>query len=386
LDGGADDRSDHHNLVAMYDGYLVLPFAPEFGACGGIAFFDVSDPCQPRRVGAGGSDNMRETHAIGFWNHNGRWAVTNYINAENGFCSRLVPGLPGGGTISTEGGIMFWDVSNVAAPVPVAELPLDGFLYPDAYARVVQSVFWQAPYVYVSGSDNGIYIVDATDPTAPELLTTYRFEPTLRAAGIHAIGNLLVVGSAEGNRTVLLDISDPARPQPIPGGDFTQFDAEGVAREAYFHNIANSYVYYARKSDGGGVIVYDIRDPTAPTLVGSVGSDGNGGYLFAHKDFVITGESRFAGLYDVSDMSNMQLIQKLDLEGDLDTAIPVGNVIVLSVDDKANEDEGSAIAPWRLEPDREAPLLTWVTPEDGATNVVTTSRIGMGFDEAIDPG
>ena len=60
LDGGELDRSDHHNLVTMFDGFLLMPWAPEFGA-GGISFFDVSDPCAPSMVGAGFSPTMRES-------------------------------------------------------------------------------------------------------------------------------------------------------------------------------------------------------------------------------------------------------------------------------------------------------------------------------------
>ena len=68
LDGGDEDIVDHHNLVTMYDGYLLMPWAPEFGS-GGLSFFDVSDPCAPKRVGHGYSPEMRETHTIPISNH-----------------------------------------------------------------------------------------------------------------------------------------------------------------------------------------------------------------------------------------------------------------------------------------------------------------------------
>ena len=31
LDGGIEDVLDHHNLVTMYDGYLLMPWSPETG-------------------------------------------------------------------------------------------------------------------------------------------------------------------------------------------------------------------------------------------------------------------------------------------------------------------------------------------------------------------
>jgi hypothetical protein len=166
-------------------------------------------------------------------------------------------------------------------------LKFDGFFYPDAYARVVLSVFWQAPYVYVATADNGIYIVDASDPRNPTLVGQYIFEPVLRAGQVHAVGNLLITTAAEGTRAALLDISNPAAPRPIPGGDFVLRTGAGEAKEIYFSNIGNGYLYGARKQGGGGVMVYDVSKPEAPVFVtalntrdGISGDRGPEGVLF----------------------------------------------------------------------------------------------------------
>ena len=234
LTGGPTDIQ-HHNLVAMIDGYLIMPWAPCFGD-GGMTLWDISDPCAPVLRGRGLSETMRESHSIGFSNINGRWAVVNAMD--------LIALTPGAG------GIEFWDLSDTANPERVSMLRVPGFLYFDSYARVTFSVFWQAPYVYVAAADSGFYIVDATDPRMPTLVGEYSFEPTLRAGQIQAVGNLLIVTASEGARTVLLDISDPENPMPIPGGDFIVRDSEGDQREAYFTNSAGGFVYYARKSSG----------------------------------------------------------------------------------------------------------------------------------------
>jgi len=367
LDGGEEDRTDHHNLVVMYDGYLLMPWAPEYGS-GGLTFWEFTDPCSPTVVGSGHSPTMRETHSIGFSSIGGRWAVVD----------QLTLALVGGG------GIQFWDVADPSAPEAVADLELPGFGYPDAYARVSLSVFWQAPYVYVGGADNGVWIVDASDPTAPRYVGVYPFEPVHRVGQVQVVGNVLVATAAEGARTVLLDVSDPESPQPIPGGDFLAMDADGRPREAYFTNLFDGRVYYANKDGGGGVVIYDITDPTSPTFVGSHISDGNGGYVFANGDLAFTGESRFAAIYDVSDPSAITEVARLDLEGDLDTMTPIGNVVVLSVDDDANPDEGSAVAPYAMEPDTRPPEIGWTWPQDGATGLRTTSRIGISLDEMVE--
>ncbi len=369
LDGGPDDV-DHHNLVVMYDGYLVMPWAHEAGAPlggGGLSFFDVSDPCEPVEVGSTHAPEMRETHSIGFSQIGGAWAVTNQ------------------GADVLEGGVQFWDVSDPTAPEVVGKFEVDDFFYPDAYKRIVFSVFWQGPYVYAAGSLNGIFIIDASDPTDPKQVGHWVPEPAAQLGQIQVIGNLLVVTTSEGTRSLLLDVSDPANPQPIPGGDFQVRDPEGEPREAYFSNTTNGYIYYARKEGGGGLLVYDIRDPQNPTLAGSHLSDGNGGYVFVKDDLAFVGESRFAAIYDLSDMDTIEEVTRLDLEGDLDTATPIGNTVVLSVDDDAVAGQASALAPYQKEIDTVAPTVTWSWPDDGAENLALSSRIGLTFNEMIDP-
>jgi len=367
LDGGELDTSDHHNLVVMYDGYLMMPWAPEFGA-GGLTFWDFADPCRPTVVGSGHSTTMRETHSVGFSNVGGRWAVVDQLTLA----------------LFEQGGIQFWDVSDPSAPEAVTDLELPGFQYPDSYARLSLSVFWQVPYVYVGGADNGVWIVDASDPRNPRYVGVYGFEPIHRVGQVQVVGNVLVATAAEGARTVLLDVSDPEDPQPIPGGDFLALDADGVPREAYFTNLVGGRVYYANKDGGGGLLVYDVTDPSSPAPLGSYISDGNGGYVFVNGDLAFVGESRFAAIYDVSDPAAITEVRRLALEGDLDTATPIGNVVVLSVDDDAITDQGSAVAPYAMAPDTRPPQVGWVWPTDGATGLRTTSRVGISFDEMVD--
>jgi hypothetical protein len=368
LDGGNTDV-DHHNLVVMFDGYLMLPWAPEYGG-GGISFFDVSDPCQPQILSSTKAQDMRETHATGFANIDDRWYT---LTAAKDF------------GLDLDGGILVWDVTDVAAPMEVAHLNLPGHFYPDAYARVVLSAAWQAPYIYVGGADNGIYIVDASNPADPQLVGQHALEPTLRVGQLNVVGNMLIATAAEGPRTVLLDISVPEVPQPLAGGDFDIIDAVGLVRESYFSNIGGGYVYYAIKNGGGGMMVYDIGDPSAPVLAGYYDSGGNGGYVFAKDELAFVGESSFAGIYDLTDPSAIVQVAKLDLPGDLDTATPIGNMVVLAVDDEADPGQASAIAPYAVDVDTNPPRATWTVPADGATGLPLTSRVGMTFSEMVDP-
>ena len=365
LDGGELDVTDHHNLVTMYDGYLLMPWAPEWGR-GGLTFFDISDPCNPTVEGTGFSDLMRETHSLGFSQHaDGRWTVVNQR------------------TLLTVGGVQFWDISDTSAPEAVSTVDVPGFVYPDAYARVTLSVFWQAPYVYTASADNGVHIIDATDPREPELVGQFVFDPLLRAGQVHAVGDLLIVTAAEGPQTALLDISDPADPFII--SEFSTLDDAGIPRENYFSNLYGSELYYARKEGTGGLFVYDISDPYAPQRVGGYESGGNGGYVFVKEGLAFVGESSAAEIYDVSDSSAIEHVATMGMVGDLDTVTPIGNIAVLSVDDDALPDEGSVIAPYATEPDSLPPEVNWTWPNDGADDLTATSRVGVVFTEFIDP-
>ncbi len=370
LDGGVGDTTDHHNLVVMFDGFLLLPWAPEWGG-GGLTFFDISDPCTPQAVGYGTSDQMRETHATGFAEVDGRW-----LSVVDGIEQPL---------LGFSGGLQMWEVGNTADPQPLTMLALPGFLYPDAYARVSLSVFYQAPWIYVGGADNGVYIVDASDPDNPVLAGQYNFNPTHRVGQVQVIGNLLMATAAEGPRAVFLDVSIPDDPQPVAGGDFSIVDGMDQPRESYFSNWTGAYGFYAIKDGGGGLIVYDLHDPGSPSFAGEFKSGGNGGYVFPKGDLAFVGESNFAAIYDWSDPSQITQVATLALEGDLDTVTPIGNVAVLSVDDEADPNRGSAIVPYAQDPDSEAPKIAFVWPPDGASGLKLSSRFGVSFDEMVEP-
>ncbi|MEC7984921.1 MAG: Ig-like domain-containing protein [Myxococcota bacterium] len=367
LYGGEDDGL-HHNLIIPYRGHLVMPWVPEWGR-GGLSFFDMSDPCNPQKEGEGFHERMRESHAIGFMHlpdgdpHAGEYAVTTGVL-----------------------GIQFWDIADLSNIEMINYMEIEGVFYPDSYTRVVLSLFWQYPYVYIAAADNGIYIVDATNPRETELVNQYVFDPPLRTAGVFALGNTLFVSSAEGMEAALLDISNPTEPQALGGGRFNSLDADGEPRESYHANLAGSYALFAQKEGGGGVMIHDISDPNQPTHVSSVHSPGgNSGYVFYDEGYLFLGDSHWAKVYDARDIHNIQEIGTGYLAGDLDTITPYGNVAILSVDDDAEDEIASVVMPWHTDIDLTGPLALFINPPDGSENVPTSSRIGIGFNEMVEP-
>jgi hypothetical protein len=364
LEGGPEDL-DHHNLVMPYRGALVLPWASEWGM-GGLSLFDVSDPCAPSKLADSYAESMRETHAIGFVHlpdddpHAGDWAVVNQQH-----------------------GVMFWDLSDPAAPVEAAVLEIDGLFWPDAYARVALSVFWQYPWVFLAAADSGLYVIDATDPTAPELVTHHVFEPGLRAGGVFVVGSVALVSGAEQSAAVLLDVSDPANPMPITRFDVT--DSAGEPREMYHANLVGSLALFTRKEGAGGIVLYDVSDPRAPARLGEGLTAENGGYVFYDEGLAFVGDTHVAEVFDVADPTEPVLVGTADLAGDLDTNVPFGNVMVISVDDEAEDDISSAVVPFTTAVDVTPPAVLRIDPPDGATGVALGARIGVAFDEPVEP-
>jgi hypothetical protein len=365
LEGGPGDVHDHHDIAVMFDGYLLLPWAPEFGK-GGMTFYEFADPCAPKLVGVTESDDMRETHTVGFSNRGGVWAVVDSLHDNQ------------------TGGVMIWDVADARSPQPVSRVDVPGFRYPDGYAAVVFWAFWQGQYIYLAAGDNGIVIVDAADPRDPKIVKSVFVEPFLRVQQLAVIGNLLFATQSSAARAILMDISDPIDPRPIPGGDFTVTDRSGVPSNMYASNFSGGFGFFT-KQQVGGVNIFDLRDPTQPVFVGDyVSTGGAGAYAFLHDPYLFLGDSTFGTLLDISTPGSPVRVGEFRLTGDLDFVTPIGNVAVLSVDEHAEPDRGSAIAPWRRNPDRTPPRVTFSFPRDGDTGVPVTSRVGVTFSEFVD--
>ncbi len=356
---------NHHNTGFFLDGYLVRPWAHERGR-GGIAVWDLSSPCAPSLVANVLDDQIRETHATGLSRIGGRWI-----------------------SVASLTGVQIWDLADVTAPRRVIDFALPEVSYPNAYERTVMSTFWQAPYLYVGASDNGIYVVDATDPSAPTLVSQFKTEPEFRVGQVMAVGTRLYAFSSEGAVAAVLDVRDPASPRQIPGGTYSITNGETdrlgrpVPLPAYFGMVNGGYTYHPRIAFGGFTI-FDVSDPTRPTFVGDLTIDGaDGGYVFLHEGYAFVGLSAFGARVDVRDPTNPQMVMRFDQTGDVDTLTPYGNVVVVSVDDDAIDGQASAVVPFQAAPDARPPQVNMVVPVDGAVDQPLSARVGLTFDEFV---
>lgn len=361
-----DERDvEHHNLAVMHDGYLLFPWAPEDGG-GGISFFDFSDPCAPVKVGEAYEAGMRETHTLATGTVDGReylavdWQVEDKV-----------------------GGIGFWDITDPTAPRWASALELPGYEYPDAYFRVALSTTWVGDRLYVAAGLLGVFVVDVSDPLSPVILD--QVAETGHVVGtFHVVGNLGLSSSAGIARFLTYDIGAPDDWQTL--SDQQIGDTDDPLENFYFSNVGGEYMLFARKDNGGGPIVYSLLDPAAPARVGEVYAEGgDGGYVFRHGDRLFQGESNFGAVYDFSDPAAMRELARFELEGDLDTVTPIGNVAVVSVDEKGEPDQATGIFPWAQEPDGDPPAVKLSNPAEGATWIPLTGNIGVALDELIEP-
>ncbi|CAN0582604.1 unnamed protein product, partial [Laminaria digitata] len=194
---GFIDSPHGHGNVAMVQGYLMVIYSSDGGgngSNGGIEFWDVSDPTAPSRVAQydnADTHGLREAHGFSL-----AWYQDRLLLAAQAVV-----------------GIQIWDVTNPLAIQLLHHLDMPGIDRGDYSGD--WWTFWQAPYLYVAGVDSGLYVVDATVPTAPTVVAQV---PTgdiggVSVAQVFALGNLAVVMEAQGSGFATLDISTPEQPR-----------------------------------------------------------------------------------------------------------------------------------------------------------------------------
>jgi YVTN family beta-propeller protein len=337
--------------VVMHDGYLMVIYAPDSGrAGGGFAFYDISNPRAPLQVAKRDVTAIREPHGFGFSNsYPGHYAVLQSIR-----------------------GIQFWDFTSVTNPVLLNDMTLPGVQESD-YDQGAWWAFWQAPYVYVGGSGNGLYIVNASDPRNPTLVRTVPTSAwgSFRVGPTYAVGNLLVLSSMDRSGYVTMDISDPANPTLL----------RSVATgPAVYSTLVNGERLLAAGGDGL-LYIYDISNPTAITEIRrSPQMGGKGGYLSVQDGFAHVGASANYAKVNLGTGAIAGTGTSNIAGRDEDFATVLGNLVFIG-NDHAN---GSVLVPHQTTRDLTGPSVNMVSPKNNATNQARTSRVGITLTDSVD--
>jgi YVTN family beta-propeller protein len=333
--------------VMMYDGYLFVPFGKDSGVSGGgFAFWDISNPRAPVEVKKMDVPALREPHGYGF---TGRLAAMQAIN-----------------------GVQFWDFTNPLAPVLLKYMTLPGIAESD-YALGNWWVFWQAPYMYIGGSGNGLYIINTADPANPVHVKTI---PTstwggFRVGPTFAVGNLLVMTSMDQSGIATMDISDPLNPKLL---------ASTSSTAGQYSGIVNGERLITAGTDNR-LHVYNISNPAVITQTAqSPDNGGKGGYVSIQDGFAHAG---FSVKYAKVDLSNGAIVGTATsgiASRDEDFGTVFGNLVLIGND----HGNGSAIVAHQTGQDLTGPSVNMISPKNGSTNQALTSRIGITLTDNVD--
>ncbi|MFC1658223.1 right-handed parallel beta-helix repeat-containing protein [Candidatus Omnitrophota bacterium] len=173
------------------------------------------------------------------------------------------------------------------------------------------SIFVSGKYAYVAGyNDNGVEILDISDPANPSHVGSITDDATTVLVGAHSIfvsGKYAYVASRDENGVEILDISDPANPSHV--GSITD-DATTVLDGARSIYVSGRYAYVTA-FDEDGVEILDISDPANPSHVGSI-TDAGAMELDGARSIFVSGKYAYVAgaldngveILDISDPAN----------------------------------------------------------------------------------
>jgi hypothetical protein len=151
------------------------------------------------------------------------------------------------GTTSQSHGLQIYEVSSLTDFYYMGEVETPG------YANEIAALPTEN-YVYVADKDEGLQVIDTSDPTDPQIVN---WIDLYYCYGVDVQGTLLY--ASEDNAVSIFDITDPSDPQFL--GQSDQVDQEITSIAA-----SGNYVY-ALDYDNGFYVI-DATNPAAPVVVG----------------------------------------------------------------------------------------------------------------------
>ncbi|MBN2028852.1 hypothetical protein JW824_01275, partial [bacterium] len=148
--------------------------------------------------------------------------------------------------VSGPDGLYIIDASNPSTPIEVSHYETEHWAY---------GVDVSGDYVYIADGYSGLRVIDVSDPTSPEVVGFFDTED--RAQDVVVSGNYAYVADRYGGLRVI-DVSDPELPAEVSSW-FAYSQVLGLA-------VSGNYVYMADYWDGLRVI--DVSDPELPAEVG----------------------------------------------------------------------------------------------------------------------
>jgi len=254
----------------------------------GLHILDISDPAAPARIGwceTGNALGVAVAGSLGdlyaYVTHGvaGLRVVDvsdSAAPAEVGFYDTpgeagavVVAGGPGdlyAYVADGSAGLRVVDVSDPAAPTEVGSYDTPGKAADVAVASGPGGTLAYVADLDVSGVNNGLRIIDVSDPAAPTQVGSYSAGGGCWTWGVAVVGNYAYIANF-GCGLRIVDVSDPTAPAEV--GVWYGADPISVT-------VAGKYAYVGAVS-GYGLRVLNVSDPAAPTEVGFYSALGQAG-------------------------------------------------------------------------------------------------------------
>jgi len=168
---------------------------------------------------------------------------------------------------SGPGGIQIINVSNPNNPSRVGHLPYRAG--PLDYPVVLTPYAAAGDFLYAGAAyRTGLFVIDARDPANPRVVSVSGDRP-VRAISIS--GNRAFVGAQDDNSLAgkagiqVFDITTPEAPVPI---SFTDTLGYAITSLAASGNILFASEYSGGRDGAGGLLIFDVSNPSLPIQVG----------------------------------------------------------------------------------------------------------------------
>lgn len=196
-------------------------------------------------------------------------------------------------------GLQVWSIAEPGPPRLVGQCRTSGEAW---------DVWSKDDHAFVADLKQGVTVVSLGDPKKPAVVGRALWDNDTSIAEIIRGENDTVCVAAGAQGLILLDVSTPRRPKVV-GRYHTQTPlacAEGLS-------IRNGIVYLAnareRSLEENGLIVLDVRDPSAPRVLGECNFLGwVEGVCVAGRYAFVTSTSSGVRLIDISDPAQPRLV------------------------------------------------------------------------------
>ena len=226
-----------------------------------VQIIDLTDPAMPDAIA-----NLTDTTNLAL---DGASSITTVLINDKPYA--LVASV-------TDNGVQIINITDPTTPIGTASIFDNSTLALDD-ARAITTVFINdKPYALVAAQgDNGVQIIDITDPVNPVATANILDNATLALGGATGITTILInddtfalVTSLDDNGVQIINITNPAMPTPVvaisDGGDYTLDSAFGITTVTIGDN---TFALVAARGDDG-VQIIDVTNPTNPTPVSTI--------------------------------------------------------------------------------------------------------------------